>query len=161
MWVFLDSFGKNLKSHMFHSVFLCQGLTCRPWSLNQYSLSKLWYRSSCLDLRSADCSNISTSIKSWLYQDLLLKPSEHLCYRQPREGGLGLLCVKVRAQAHLIHSFLQQAANPLFKRNVFLHALYRQYILEETSDPEPPRLPYYSLDFLRTIKKWRMKVHGT
>ena len=128
-------------------------LTSRPWSINQYSLSKLWYRTACIDMRVGDSNKITTYVKSWLSQDLLLKPSEVLSYRQTSDGGLGLMCVQVRAQAHLIHNFLQQAANPTFKRNVFLHALYRFYILEEVSYPEPPRPPYYSLAFFNVIKE--------
>ena len=31
-------------------------LTSRPWSINCYCLSKLWYRTSCVDLRALDCS---------------------------------------------------------------------------------------------------------
>ena len=130
-------------------------LTSRPWSINQYSLSKLWYRTACIDLRVGDSRKISTSVKSWLSQDLLLKPSEVLCYRQTSDGGLGLLCLQVRAQAHLIHNFLQQAVNPRFTRNVYLHALYRFYILDEVSDKEPPRPPYYSLAFFSVIKEVR------
>ena len=51
-------------------------LTSRPWSLNSYCLPKLWYRTACLDLRVGDSSAIASNIKTWLYQDMLLKPQE-------------------------------------------------------------------------------------
>ena len=36
-------------------------------------ISKLWYKTSCLDLRVGDSDAITTSVKGWLYQDMLLK----------------------------------------------------------------------------------------
>ena len=51
-------------------------LTSRPWSLNSYCLSKLWYKASCIDFRVGDSNTITSSVKSWLYQDMLLKPQE-------------------------------------------------------------------------------------
>ena len=51
-------------------------LIMRPHSINTYVLSKVWYRCSTVNLRVTDCSSISSQIKSWLYQDLLQKPSE-------------------------------------------------------------------------------------
>ena len=57
-------------------------LTSRPWSLNCYCLSKLWYKTSCLDLRVGDSDAITSSVKGWLYQDMLLKPQEMMLYRQ-------------------------------------------------------------------------------
>ena len=49
-------------------------LTSRPWSLNSYCLSKLWYKTNCLDLRVGDCNAITSSVKGWMYQDKLIKP---------------------------------------------------------------------------------------
>ena len=42
-------------------------LTSRPWSLNTYCLTKLWYRTGCLDMRIGDSSGLTSSVKSWLY----------------------------------------------------------------------------------------------
>ena len=51
-------------------------MTSRPWSINSYCLSKLWYRTACLDLRVGDSSTITSYVKGWLYQDTLIKPQE-------------------------------------------------------------------------------------
>ena len=47
-------------------------LTMRSWSLNTYCLSKIWFRTHCVDLRVQDVKNITSSIKRWLYGDMLL-----------------------------------------------------------------------------------------
>ena len=38
-------------------------LTSRPWSLNTYCLTKLWYRTGCLDMRIGDSSGITSSAR--------------------------------------------------------------------------------------------------
>ena len=81
-------------------------LTSRPWSLYSYCLSRLWYRVSCLDIRAMDSSAISSSVKSWMYQDMLIKPQEIMLYRSTELGGLGLYNVRARSLAVLIHTFL-------------------------------------------------------
>ena len=96
-------------------------LTSRPWSLNTYSLPKLWYKTSCIDLRVGDSDAITSSIKGWLYQDMLLKPPEMMMYRPVELGGLGVHNVKVRALAMLIHTFLAQAISPRFPTNHYLN----------------------------------------
>ena len=70
-------------------------LTSRPWSLNSFCPSKLWYRTACIDLRIGDSDTIQSSIKSWLYQDMILKPQEMALYRPTSLGGLGLHNVKL------------------------------------------------------------------
>jgi hypothetical protein len=44
-------------------------LTQRPWSINTYCLSKVWYKANVIDLRVADISSINSKVKSWLYSD--------------------------------------------------------------------------------------------
>ena len=83
-------------------------LNMRSWSLNQYCLSKIWFRAHSVDLRALDSNRITSLIKSWLYADLLLKPEEQIMYRSPANWGLGILDVKLRAQACMIKSFLVQ-----------------------------------------------------
>ena len=46
--------------------------TSRPWSINSYCLSKIWYRSAVIDLKISDVEKITSAIKSWLYQDMLI-----------------------------------------------------------------------------------------
>ena len=131
-------------------------LTSRPWSLNSYCLSKLWYKASCIDFRVGDSNTITSSVKSWLYQDMLLKPQEMMVYRQTELGGLGLYNVKVRSMATFIHTFLAQAISPLFPTNYYLNTLYRWHVLQQREIPDPGRPPYFlayhqnkSLSFLR------------
>ena len=127
-------------------------LTSRPWSLNTYCLSKLWYKTSCIDLKAGDSDAITTNVKGWLYQDMLLKPQEMMLYRQTELGGLGLFNVKVRSKAMLIHTFLAQAISPLFTTNYYLNALYKWHVLLDRSLPDPGRPPYYSELFFATIR---------
>ena len=85
-------------------------LSMRPWSINCYVLSKVWFRCGSVDLRVSDLSAISSSVKSWLYADLLEKPSEAVMCRPASHGGLGVTSVKFKAQAILIRTFLETAA---------------------------------------------------
>jgi hypothetical protein len=98
-------------------------LTSRPWSLNTYCLPKSWYRTACLDLRVGDSAAITSSVKSWLYQDMLEKPQEQVMYRQVNLGGLGVHCVKTRAMAMLIQTFITQAISPRFRNNQYYQYL--------------------------------------
>jgi hypothetical protein len=127
-------------------------LSSRPWSISSYCTSRLWYRACCLDFRVGDCNKITSTIKSWLYQDMLEKPPEFLMYRHPDQGGLGVTNVRVRAQALLIHSFLQQAISPTFLRNNYYNVMFRWHVLEERGFPNPGRPPYYSAYFFSTIQ---------
>ena len=102
-------------------------ITSRPWSLNNYCLSNLWYRNGCLDVRLGDSSAIVSSVKSWLYQDMLEKLQEMVTFWQVELGGLGLHCVKTRAMAMLIHMFLSQAICPRFANNQYHQHLYKCY----------------------------------
>ena len=89
-------------------------LTMRPTSINSYLLSKVWFRCCFVDLRVADIMSINSSVKSWLYANMLEKPSEMIMCRPVKFGGLGVLSVKYRAQACLIKTFIETAANPQF-----------------------------------------------
>ena len=127
-------------------------LVSRPWSLHSYCLSKIWYRVSCLDLRAMDSAAISSSVKSWIYQDMLVKPQEVMLYRFTGLGGLGLYNVKARSLAVLIHTFLLQAISPLFPTNYYLYSLYRWHVLDDRDIDDPGRPPYYSECFFSIIK---------
>ena len=69
-------------------------LACRPFSVNSYCLSKVWFRTHSVDLRVGDIQAISSVCKSWIYQDMFEKPEELLLYRSVEEGGLGLHHIK-------------------------------------------------------------------
>ena len=51
-------------------------LSMRPWSVNSYALSKVWFKCGSVDLREGDITAINSSIKSWMYADLLVEPSQ-------------------------------------------------------------------------------------
>jgi hypothetical protein len=126
--------------------------TSRPWSINTYCLSKIWYKAACLDLRMGDSDAITSSVKGWLYQDMLMKPQEMMIYREVELGGLGLFNVKAKSMATLIHTFLAQAVSPLFPTNHYLNSLYRWHVLGQRDVPDPGRPPYYTLAFFSVIK---------
>ena len=127
-------------------------LTMRPWSINCYVLSKVWFRCGSVDLRVADISAITSSVKSWLYADLLEKPSEAVMCRPVSYGGLGVTSVRFKALAVLIRNFMETAANPKFKRSLLHSVLFRYHVLDDNSVPDPGYLPYYNESFFETIK---------
>ena len=81
-------------------------LNMRGWSLNQYCLSKVWFKTHSVDLRVMDMNKITSSVESWLYADHLIKPEELVMNRPASYGGLGILNVKYKAMACLIKTFL-------------------------------------------------------
>ena len=87
-------------------------LTQRPWSINTYCLSKVWYKSNVLDLRVSDISSINSKVRSWLYSDQFEKPEELLVFRPTYMGGLNIYHTKYKALSMLIRSFLETAVNP-------------------------------------------------
>ena len=107
-------------------------LTLRSYTANTYALSKVWYKCGSINLRAQDIGVINSQIKSWVYQDLLEKPSELVLYRDPKDGGLGMLNVKIRALAILIRTFLETAVIPTFKHSLFHSILFRYHVLGET-----------------------------
>ena len=83
------------------------------------------------------------------------KPAEMIIHRPQYYGGLGLHSPKYKALAGFISTFLQTAANPVFKPNLLHSQLYRKYVLEEDHVPgatnQPP--PYLNRDFFDVIKR--------
>jgi hypothetical protein len=77
-----------------------------------YCFSKIWFRTHCVDLRGTDSNKITSSAKSWLYADMLMKPEEIVLHRPVSSGGLALLHVKMKALAGLIRCFLETACMP-------------------------------------------------
>ena len=127
-------------------------LTMRPWSINCYVLSKVWFRCGSVDLRVSDLSAISSSVKSWLYADLLEKPSESVMCRPATNGGLGVASVKYKAQAILIRTFLETAAIPVFRHSLLHSLLFRFHVLGDTTIPDPGYPPYYPASFFDMIR---------
>jgi len=125
-------------------------ITQRPFSINTYALSKVWFRVGSVNLRESDLNSINSSIKKWLYSDLFFKPEEMVLFRQVKHGGLALTSCRHKSLAFLIKTFLDLAANPSYIESSYLNALYRAYVLKEDfSAPPPP--PYYSTSFFESI----------
>ena len=134
-------------------------LVLRPYSVNTYALSKVWFKCSSVNLRSMDMDFITSQVKSWIYQDCLEKPSELVLYRDSIDGGLGLFHVRMRSLAILIRSFLETAINPCFRHSLLHEILYRFHVLGEDSIPDPGYLPYYDREFFQTIKHYKETSH--
>ena len=92
-------------------------LTRRSWSLNQYCLSKIWFRTHSVDLQVMDMNRITSSIKSWLYADQLFKPEEMIMFRPPTYRGLWVHNVKWKGSSG--HS-LRQHATQSFRPACFI-----------------------------------------
>ena len=128
-------------------------LTNRPWSLNTFALSKVWFKCHTVDLRALDINSINSKIKSWLFQDQLEKPQDMILFRPILRGGFGLHNVKFKALALRIRTFLETAINPIFQQNLLHSILYRIHVLGDESVPvNPPIPPYFSPSFFQTIR---------
>ena len=130
-------------------------LTMRPYSANVYALSKVWFKCSCINLRSQDIIFINKQVKSWLYQDCLEKPSELVLYRDSKDGGLGLLHVHIRSLALLIRAFIETSVHPSFRHSLYHETLYRFHVLDDNSVPDPGLTPYYDKTFFNIIKHYK------
>ena len=130
----------------------------RSWSINQYCLSKVWFKTHSVDLRVGDVTKMTSLVKSWLYQDQLLKPEEMVMHRHPAVGGLGVHNVQLKAKAALIRTFMETAGNPTFRSSLFHTTLFRYHVLEETSLPNPGFPPFYSNDFFAKIRKVHLET---
>ena len=110
----------------------------RPWSLNNYALSKVYYRCNSIDLRAKDVAAITSKIKSWLFMDQFEKPEDIVISRPTSQGGLGLDNVKNEVQDNiLITSFLETSINPKFNHSLYHEALYKYHVLDDKSFPDP------------------------
>jgi hypothetical protein len=128
-------------------------LSSRPWSLNTFALTKVWFKCHTVDLRITDISSITSKIKSWLYQDQLEKPEEMILFRPIKMGGLGLHNVRIKALASLIRTFLETSVNPSFLHNMYRTILFRVYVLQDDSISSPPPMPpYYSVSFFNSFR---------
>ena len=128
-------------------------LSLRSHSINSYCLSKVWFRCPSVNLRGCDSEKITTTLKSWLFQDQLLKPEDFVLYRPRHLGGLGLVHVKTKALALQIRSFMESAVNPKFRRNIYHEALFKWHIEQDRSIPNPGTPPFYPESFFTTIKE--------
>ena len=133
-------------------------LVCRPFSLNTYCSSKIWFRTSSVDMRAGDITAMTSRLKSWCYQDLYQKPSEVLLYREVEQGGLGLHHIHSKALANLIATFIQTAKNERFQQSLFHSWLYGYHVEADPALPDPGYTPYYDQDFFSIIREVKEKT---
>jgi hypothetical protein len=126
-------------------------LSLRSFSMNIFCFSKIWFRTHSVDLREADYNKITSSAKSWLYADMLLKPEETVLHRPASSGGLALLHVKMKALAGLIRCFLETACIAKFRQSLFHQLLFRYHVLEDRSIENPGLPPFYNKEFFSAI----------
>ena len=104
-----------------------------------------------MDLRITDITNLTSKVKSWLFQDQLEKPEEMILFRPIDMGGLGLHNVRYKAKASMIRTFLETAIHPSFSHYLYHNLLYRANMLgDETISVSSP--PYFSAQLLDSIK---------
>ena len=82
-----------------------------------------------------------------------MQPEEMIMTRPAYFGGLAVHNVKMKALAGLITTFLETACNPKYSQSLYHSMLFRFYVLEDTSIPDPGLPPFYPLSFFQTIKK--------
>ena len=126
-------------------------LTERPYSANCFMLSKVWFRCATVNLRVGDFKSINSSIKQWMYADLLFKPEELILFRPVRNGGLGLVSVPHKALACFIRTFLEMTIIPQYDHSLFLSSYLHAYVLDEDKS-EMPLPPYLNYDMFVKIK---------
>ena len=126
-----------------------QPLVCRPFSVNTFCLSKIWFRTFTVDMREGDISSITSTVKQYIYQDMLLKPPEMLLFRPVQLGGLGLHNIKFKALASRLTSFMQTATINSFQSSAYHSALYQYYCCNNEDEGVPPLPPYYPQSFFQ------------
>ena len=123
----------------------------RSISANTFALSKIWYKTSSIDLRKGDIEKITSGLKSWLYQDMLVKPEEEILHRKIKDGGLGLFHIPSKIVANFVTSFIQTAVNPNVSRNIYHEYLYNFHVLD-VGVKTPRYNPYFPPAFFTMIK---------
>ena len=127
-------------------------LSQRPWSINSYILSMVYFRCNSINLRVKDLNSINGNLKSWLFKDQLEEPEDIILYRPTYEGGLGLDHLKCKATARLIVSFLETAVSPTYIHSIYHEALFRYHVLDEKSINNPGIPMYISEEIFEFIK---------
>ena len=69
---------------------------------------------------------------------------------------MALMNVKLRAMACLLRSFLETAAHPVFRHNMFHEILFRYHVLEEHDLPDPGLTTYYNNQFFDTLRYYQV-----
>ena len=99
-------------------------LSLRPHSTNLYAFSKLLYRCNSVHPCILDLKFFNKIAKHFIYADLLIKPNISVLYQNIEHGGLSPTCMKSRAKAAMISSFLETGINPKFNKNNYHNQLF-------------------------------------
>ena len=126
-------------------------LLLRSWSLNIHCFSKVLFRTHSEDLRELDYNKITSSAKSWMYADMLIKPEETVLHRHVSAGGLNIFNVKMKALAGLIRTFLETACIPRSRQSLYPQLLPSYHVFGDTSIEIPGLPPFYSQDLFSVI----------
>ena len=100
----------------------------------------------------SDMKAITKTVKSWLYQDLYVRPLNQALYKPTSSGGLGLIHIELHCQALIIRSFLETSINPNFKKSFTNTELFLQKVLGEESNFHVEFSPSYNEKFLSLIR---------
>ena len=125
-------------------------LTSRPWVANTYLMSRTSYRSCAFNFRQQDIQRIQAATKSWITHGYLLKPNELLLYRDPADGGLGLVQAASRCQANLIITFISQGDPRSDHSNSYLTTLFRSFVSQELPEDTIKKPFYFTGSFILT-----------
>ena len=79
-------------------------------------------------------------------------------FRPPSNEGLGVLNVRLKAQAALIKTFLETSGSAQFMPSLYHCTLYRYHVLGDTSLPNPGIPPFYSRDFFSKIGQVHFEI---
>lgn len=131
-----------------------QNITERGHSINQYALSKVFFRCASIPLRAATIKKIHSEVRGWALQDCFVKPSALVLHRSPEDGGLGLYSVQYRALATLLRTFCELACHPNFQHSLYLSTLYRTEVLGEWCSVKVPNSPYYDSNFFNILRHY-------
>ena len=123
-------------------------LVLKPHSANCYLLSKISHKAGAVHLRSTDVKKLQSCIRSWVSQELLKNPPEVLLYRDPSEGGLGLVNVHARAMANLIKNFLH-----MVHESLYMCTVYKAFVLEEEECKALVRKPSFFPEIVYELTK--------
>ena len=96
---------------------------------------------------------MTSSVKLWLYQPMLIKPCKNFLYRTCQDGGLGMFNIQNRAQTNLIKNFLRTANNKYSALYVYHNSLFKYHIKGENIK-NPGKIYFMNEKIIKCLKKW-------
>ena len=105
-----------------------------------------------MEYRAGDISFFNKQLQSWLFADMLEKPTDLIKYRCANEGGLSLHHIKTKCTAILIKSFMETSCNVKFVHSQYHQALLEWNVYNRRDITEPVQSPYYTQEMYNTIQ---------